>query len=31
MIDMKDPEFAAGVRETFAPRWETAEPLSFGD
>ncbi|WP_135823900.1 TrmB family transcriptional regulator [Halorussus ruber] len=30
MIDMKDPEFAAGVRETFAPRWEAAEPLSFG-
>ena len=29
MIDMKDPEFAAGVRETFAPRWEAAEPLSF--
>ncbi|WP_276279511.1 TrmB family transcriptional regulator [Halorussus caseinilyticus] len=30
MIDMKDPEFAAGVRKKFAPRWEEAKPLSFG-
>ena len=30
MIDMKDPEFAADVREAFAPRWEEADPLSFG-
>ena len=29
MIDMKDPEFAADVREEFAPRWETAEPLAI--
>jgi sugar-specific transcriptional regulator TrmB len=30
MIDMKDPEFAADVREEFVPRWEAAEPLSIG-
>ncbi|WP_162224534.1 TrmB family transcriptional regulator [Halorussus amylolyticus] len=30
MIDLKDPEFAADVREEFAPRWEEAEPLSIG-
>jgi len=30
MIDLKDPEFAADVREEFAPRWEAAEPLSIG-
>ena len=30
MIDMKDPEFAADVREEFVPRWESAEPLSIG-
>lgn len=29
MIDMKDPEFAADVREEFAPRWEMATPLSI--
>lgn len=29
MIDMKDPEFAADVREEFAPRWEAAEPLAI--
>ena len=29
MIDMKDPEFAADVREQFAPKWEAAEPLSI--
>ena len=29
MIDMKDPEFAADVREEFAPRWESAEPLTI--
>ena len=27
MIDLKDPEFAADVREMFDPRWEKAEPL----
>jgi len=30
MIDMKDPEFAADVREEFEPRWEAADPLAFG-
>jgi sugar-specific transcriptional regulator TrmB len=30
MIDMKDPEFAADVREEFSPRWERAEPLTIG-
>ncbi|QCC46834.1 TrmB family transcriptional regulator [Halobellus limi] len=29
MIDLKDPEFAADVREMFDPRWEAAEPLSL--
>jgi sugar-specific transcriptional regulator TrmB len=29
MIDLKDPEFAANVREMFEPRWEKAEPLEF--
>ncbi|WP_049984943.1 TrmB family transcriptional regulator [Halobellus rufus] len=29
MIDLKDPEFAADVRELFDPRWESAEPLSL--
>ncbi|MEY7851863.1 TrmB family transcriptional regulator [Natrarchaeobius sp. A-rgal3] len=29
MIDLKDPEFAASVREEFVPRWEAAEPLEF--
>ncbi|TYT62288.1 TrmB family transcriptional regulator [Natrialba swarupiae] len=29
MIDLKDPEFAANVREEFVPRWENAEPLTF--
>lgn len=29
MIDLKDPEFAADVREVFTPQWERAEPLSF--
>jgi sugar-specific transcriptional regulator TrmB len=29
MIDLKDPDFAADVRGTFDPRWETAEPLSL--
>ncbi|RQG89427.1 TrmB family transcriptional regulator [Natrarchaeobius chitinivorans] len=29
MIDLKDPEFAANVREEFVPRWEEAEPLEF--
>ena len=29
MIDLKDPEFAADVREMFDPRWESAEPLRF--
>ena len=28
MIDLKDPEFAADVREEFAPRWDDAAPLS---
>ncbi|MFB6092871.1 MAG: TrmB family transcriptional regulator [Haloquadratum sp.] len=28
LIDLKDPEFAADVREAFDPRWATAEPLS---
>ena len=28
MIDLKDPEFAADVREEFTPRWEAAETLS---
>ncbi len=27
MIDLKDPEFAASVREEFEPRWAGAEPL----
>lgn len=27
MIDLKDPEFAGGIREMFQPRWENAEPL----
>ncbi|WP_254536303.1 TrmB family transcriptional regulator [Halomarina litorea] len=29
MIDLKDREFAADVREEFEPRWEQADPLSF--
>lgn len=29
MIDLKDPEFAASVREEFEPRWEAADPLSL--
>lgn len=29
MIDLKDPEFARRVQETFRPSWETATPLSF--
>ena len=28
MIDLKDPEFTADVREEFAPRWDDAEALS---
>lgn len=27
MIDLKDPEFARDVRESFEPRWENASPL----
>jgi len=27
MIDLKDRQFAADVREVFEPRWESAEPL----
>ena len=27
MIDLKDPEFAADLRSTFDPRWESAAPL----
>ena len=27
VIDLQDAEFAASVRETFDPKWETAEPL----
>ena len=30
MIDLKDPEFAADVREEFTPWWEDAEALSIG-
>lgn len=30
MIDLKDAEFAARVADRFEPRWEDAEPLSFG-
>ena len=29
MIDLKDPEFAADVKDQFEPRWDDAEPLSF--
>ncbi|MFB6131277.1 MAG: TrmB family transcriptional regulator [Salinigranum sp.] len=29
MIDLKDPEFAADVREMFDPRWERATPLEL--
>ncbi len=29
MIDLKDPEFAADVREMFDPRWERAAPLEL--
>ncbi|SFR52711.1 TrmB family transcriptional regulator [Halogeometricum limi] len=29
MIDLKDADFAADVREMFDPRWERAEPLSL--
>ena len=29
MIDLKDPEFAADIRDVFLPRWEQAEPLSL--
>ncbi len=29
MIDLKDPEFAARVREEFLPSWRDATPLSF--
>ncbi|WP_410766679.1 TrmB family transcriptional regulator [Haloferax sp. DFSO60] len=29
LIDLKDPEFAADLRETFSPRWESAVPLSL--
>ncbi|SDY51115.1 TrmB family transcriptional regulator [Halobellus clavatus] len=28
MIDLKDPDFAADVREVFDPTWEAAEPLA---
>jgi sugar-specific transcriptional regulator TrmB len=28
MLDLKDREFTADVRETFDPRWEAAEPLT---
>jgi len=28
MLDLKDREFTADVRETFDPRWEEAEPLT---
>ena len=27
MIDLKDPEFAAGIRELFEPRWGDADPV----
>lgn len=30
MIDLKDVEFASDVAERFEPRWEEAEPLTFG-
>ena len=30
MIDLKDAEFAANVKEQFEPRWRDADPLSFG-
>jgi len=29
MIDVKDAEFAASVKEQFEPRWNAAEPLTF--
>ncbi|ADJ13822.1 TrmB family transcriptional regulator [Halalkalicoccus jeotgali] len=29
VIDLKDPTFATGIHEEFAPRWEEANPLSF--
>ncbi|ELZ82633.1 transcriptional regulator [Haloferax elongans ATCC BAA-1513] len=29
MIDLKDPDFAADLRETFEPRWERAVPLAL--
>ncbi|AUX07666.1 TrmB family transcriptional regulator [Halalkaliarchaeum desulfuricum] len=29
MIDLKDPEFASDVRESFEPRWENAKPLNL--
>ncbi|WP_248515523.1 TrmB family transcriptional regulator [Salinarchaeum laminariae] len=29
VIDLKDPEFAADVQELYAPRWESATPLSL--
>ena len=31
MIDLKDREFTADVRETFDPRWAEAEPLTTPD
>jgi sugar-specific transcriptional regulator TrmB len=29
VIDLKDPDFAANVRNLYEPRWEAAEELSF--
>ena len=29
MINLKDQQFAADVREVFTPRWERADPLEF--
>ena len=29
MVDLKDPDFAADVREMFDPQWEAAEPLAL--
>ncbi|EMA66381.1 TrmB family transcriptional regulator [Halorubrum kocurii] len=30
MIDVKDAEFAASVKDQFEPQWAEAEPLTFG-